>query len=861
MQKINSTRLQTFKRLFNPKSVSKTISQQSVNYLYTPIIAIMLFMLAMFAILWSLSEQESKQSETSFSRDIAFAAQRIQVNLDENEEEFLVLSKSLPVVILGKTGNEFYRSASQSLNKHPEILQIQSISSDFGQVMSYPNLYEDNETIDADAAEILKKGLQSTLKAALASGHGQYGSIMHLEHLSPRDVTKDRAVVFWYVQPSDRFTEQTHTIAVLYSLPLIVKKIIPADILSKHRFSVIDAANNNLYTLNDRNLSKTHTTHQIRLTKLPDNLVLQAESYPLPSNLTYQMLIWLVIGLCSYVIWSFWSIWRQMRYRQDIQRNLIKETTFRRAIEDSMPIGLRVHDPDGRITYVNPAFCKMVGWSAEELIGLKPPFPFWTDDEESINTKKLSAIFQTGVSVSRGIEATITSRLGQKIAVRNFVSPLVDQKNKQTGWIATLVDISEPKRIREELAIAQERFITVLEGLSTGICVVNPKTSELLFTNNLYREMFANLPNAHQLLLGSEAVTEDDMQLDLDIVDGFAGLPSAALTPILGDSHEMQLVEQGNWFEVSRRFIPWTDGHLAKLLITSDITEKRMARENLRVEEERLQFSSRLTTMGEMASSIAHELNQPLAAINNYCMGVMNRLRAKQDPQINTEIIPALEKISTQSLRAGTIIQGIRSFVKRSSPQRQSYSLEKIILQSVELAEIEANRHGISIKKTIHPNLPDCFVDPILIEQVIINLLKNAIDSMRMTYPRSRRGKLAPIEIIADLENDIQQPMLRIRVVDTGSGIDEKHLKQIYEPFFSTKDEGMGMGLNICRSIIESHEGRLWGENNAQNQKIASDIDTLTGSPALGCTFTILLPLEHYLAHNVDSLQTSESSP
>lgn len=239
-------------------------------------------------------------------------------------------------------------------------------------------------------------------------------------------------------------------------------------------------------------------------------------------------------------------------------------------------------------------------------------------------------------------------------------------------------------------------------------------------------------------------------------------------------------------------------------------------------------------------------------------MGVMNRLRAKNDNQINQEIIPALEKVSTQALRAGTIIQRIRNFVKRSAPQRESCEIDKIISQSIELAEIEANRQGLDIQKQVMSNLPECFVDPILIEQVIINLLKNAIDSMRVTYSRSIRGKLPPIQIIGDIEETITPPMLRIRIIDSGSGIQQESIEQIYEPFFSTKEEGMGMGLNICRSIIESHEGRLWGENNSIKTDIPLPKNNDEFEIFSGCTFTILLPIESYLILNPKGLITSE---
>jgi signal transduction histidine kinase len=238
--------------------------------------------------------------------------------------------------------------------------------------------------------------------------------------------------------------------------------------------------------------------------------------------------------------------------------------------------------------------------------------------------------------------------------------------------------------------------------------------------------------------------------------------------------------------------------------------------------------------MGEMASSLAHELNQPLAAISNYCMGVAKRLEGNLDPVIGKEILPALEKASNQAHRAGTIIQRIRGFVKRSEPQRKESCITDIINDAVGLLEIEAHRHRLNISTEIAENLPAIQLDPVLILQVIVNLLKNALDSMREAYPLSSRWSAPPVKISADLDTSIFPAMIRIQVTDTGSGIPENVIERMFEPFFSTKSDGMGMGLNICRSIIESHHGRLWATNarDSEQTKLA------------GCTFTILLPLE-----------------
>jgi len=385
------------------------------------------------------------------------------------------------------------------------------------------------------------------------------------------------------------------------------------------------------------------------------------------------------------------------------------------------------------------------------------------------------------------------------------------------------------------LAASQERFTTVLESLDAAVSVVSLETDELLFANRFYRENFGNDSKGHFQLAhqDNEIATLHNIAQDLQdyIRDG---IPTSFLYQE-SESEEVQLTDSSNkWFEVRRRFIPWVDGHLAQLLVATDITARKEADDLALQQQERMQFTSRLTTMGEMASSLAHELNQPLSAISNYCMGVAKRLDGNLDPSITKDILPALAKASEQAHRAGTIIQRIRGFVKRSEPQRKAVYVPEIINDAVGLVEIEAHRHRLSITSEIAENLPVVNLDPVLILQVVVNLLKNALDSVREAYPLSSRWSAPAVKIAVDLDTSIFPAMLRIQVTDGGGGIPENVLEHMFEPFFSTKSDGMGMGLNICRSIIESHHGRLWATNikDSEQTKLA------------GCTFTILLPLE-----------------
>jgi C4-dicarboxylate-specific signal transduction histidine kinase len=230
--------------------------------------------------------------------------------------------------------------------------------------------------------------------------------------------------------------------------------------------------------------------------------------------------------------------------------------------------------------------------------------------------------------------------------------------------------------------------------------------------------------------------------------------------------------------------------------------------------------------MGEMVSSVAHELNQPLTAINNYCSGMVSRIKGKQIEE--EDLLAALEKTARQAHRAGQIIQRIRSFVKRSEPNRTASDVSTMVNEAVELAGIELRRRNVRLNHYIAARLPQLHVDPILIEQVLVNLLKNAAESVdnaeRPTGRRSVELRVLPKQI----DN---QAVVEFSVTDTGQGLAPEVMERLYEAFFSTKAEGMGIGLNLCRTIVESHQGRVQAEN------------IYNGTDVTGCRFSFWLPL------------------
>jgi PAS domain S-box-containing protein len=809
---------------------------------YTPLVAIIIFTVMMTIILGTLQMQERNQQENALFRELSLVKQRIQLRFANNTEVLMSLSRDL-----GRSSNDVktkvnaLKEAESFLLKNHEISQLIWLDRENQRQWMMPPSSRSNDWFDQAPHSIeLKAQLRKTIELSVSTNRPAFSHFIQLDLPGDEPLAKERRSIFWQTIPITLDGEITGIMAVLYSALGILEYVIPPELKGQYRFSLTTDTGKVLAISSDRNMPPRSLNNQTSLDLgiLSPNAILRVDTYPTPSNLTFKMLLGVVVGLSAFVILSLWSVIKQMQVRQAAEASLRTETNFRNAMENSTPVGIRAHDMQKRITYVNRAFCEMTDWTPEELMGLEPPFPFWPADQQENLLKKMELALSSDThhEMKGGIEGVIQRRDGIRIATRTFIAPLINEKGEQTGWVTSLVDISEPKRIREELAASQDRFITVLEGLDAAVSVISIETGELLFANRFYRERFGNTSKGHIDLANHEMDPALLHGLEEDNIDPLAGLPSSELNQNRQtESQEIQLIgDEAKWYEVRRRFIPWVDGHLAQLLIATDITLRKNTEDLARQQEERMQFTSRLTTMGEMASSLAHELNQPLAAISNYCMGVAKRLSGQADQTLSKDLLPALEKASEQAHRAGMIIQRIRGFVKRSEPQRKDSEIGDIVADAVGLVEIEAHRHRLAIVAEVAPNLPKVSLDPVLIQQVLVNLLKNSLDSVREDAPLSSRWRVPPIKITADLETSTFPAMLRIQVVDSGPGVADGIIERMFEPFFSTKSDGMGMGLNICRSIIESHHGRLWAKNQC---------DPNSGL-VVGCTFTILLPLE-----------------
>lgn len=247
------------------------------------------------------------------------------------------------------------------------------------------------------------------------------------------------------------------------------------------------------------------------------------------------------------------------------------------------------------------------------------------------------------------------------------------------------------------------------------------------------------------------------------------------------------------------------DGRVQKYVGTiHDITDRRRAEDEARVLQERLTHFSRLSTMGEMAAGLAHEINQPLSAIATYAQACQRLIR-QADPDV-ADVIAALEQINAQALRAGEVIRRLRNFVKNREVKREPVNCARLLEDLRTLAETDARLHNVRLRLDCQEPLPTVYADPIQLQQVVLNLVRNAIDAM-VDVPEDRREVVLMTRGGADGE-------VEVTVADHGTGLAPEATEHLFNPFFTTKASGTGLGLAISRSIVRAHGGRLWHTPN-----------------------------------------------
>ncbi|MEG1736114.1 MAG: PAS domain S-box protein, partial [Comamonas sp.] len=375
---------------------------------------------------------------------------------------------------------------------------------------------------------------------------------------------------------------------------------------------------------------------------------------------------------------------RDNRRRLRAERDLGDALAFRKAMEDSLVTGMRARNLTGHITYVNPAFCNMVGFTADELLGLNVA-PYWPPElAQEYMLRRDHRLSGISPPPREGAESVFMRKDGSRFPVLIFEAPLINAQGLHTGWMSAFIDISEQRRMEE----------------------------------------------------------------------------------LSRSSHE------------------------------------------------RLQATARLATVGEMASLLSHELTQPLAAISSYATGALNMLgvsgsdaepNPRELPQQQQDMRMAMERISYQADRAGRVIKSVRDFVRRRDRSREVVTATELFEAVLPLVNLQAHKLRVKVQLQVQPGLPSVLCDPTMVEQVLLNLARNGMQAMDGIELAMRVLTLrASSQEQADMSRWVE-----FSVVDCGTGISDEIAEQLFTPFYTTRVEGMGLGLSLCRTVVEQHGGRL----------------------------------------------------
>lgn len=799
-----------------------------------PLLAVLLFFVAIIVSFAYLRLEEIEREHEAIRHDVEYAQQGLRLRLLERQEQLMRITQELSNKSLDI--HEFKARADTLISQFPELQQLSWL--------------DDKRRIKAGAssANLPYKELRRVGETpADPSIESNFFLARDLQQpIYDQRISSPDSTAFLQLHiPMTQGGRFSGVLLAEYSVDGLYRYAVPREIISRYAVSFLDGVGQRLagsaipvrnQALQILPWAQPINEYEVPVSPVGNGLILRGQAYRSSLGVIGSGLFWLVSVLSVLTSWMLIANWRHTKRRQQTQQALVAETNFRRAMENSISTGMRAMDLQGRITYVNTAFCQMTGWSEDDLLGKLAPYPYWPEDDRA----SLMLLLQEeldGRTPQGGIQVRIKRSDDSLFDARLYVSPLIDSRGAQTGWMTSITDITEPNRVREQLSASFERFTTVMDSLDASVSVAPVGTNELLFSNRLYRQWFGGRLGHLQLLVKA-GITVDNSRGNEPELDLATELPSDPIPGDLDRDHiEIYLSNLGKWIEVRIRHLKWVDGRPVQMVIASDISARRLAEEQSAAQEARAHNISRLVTMGEMASTVAHELNQPLTAISNYCSGMLTRIKAQQMEE--SDLLGALEKTAHQAQRAGQIIHRIRSFVRRSEPNRTLTEVAPMVNEAVDLAEIELRRHQVQLSYQLEENLPAIRVDRILIEQVLINLLKNAAESIQAAQRDMAHRR---VELTVKTRMHENKPVIEFDVTDRGQGISPEVMERMYQAFFSTKADGMGMGLNLCRSIVESHQGRISAEN------------LYNGAEVTGCRVSLWLPITGTQTKGDDSL-------
>lgn len=362
-------------------------------------------------------------------------------------------------------------------------------------------------------------------------------------------------------------------------------------------------------------------------------------------------------------------------------------------------------------------------------------------------------------------------------------------------------EIIERKRVEAALREGEKRYALATSAGRVGIWDLDLKTHEIHLDPSLKGMLgYADHEITNRLEDWERYVHPDDREQVMEKVQAHL----RGVTPEYEALHRM-LHRDGSirWFVARGTALRDSEGRPCRLVGTdTDVTERRLAEEQARQRQAELAHVARLSTLGEMTTTLAHELNQPLGAIANYSQACWRTLKANTDaPEM---LFSALEQITAQARRAGEIVRRLRMFVRKSDGMRRPTDINALVTETLQFIETDTRERRVQLQLDLATALPVVHVDAVQVQQVLLNLIRNAIEAMN-GVSRDARTLIICTQLASESS-------LRLRVRDTGPGLDEVAMQRVFESFYTTKPHGVGMGLSISRSIVEAHGGRIWVE-------------------------------------------------
>ncbi|HZB62080.1 MAG TPA: PAS domain S-box protein [Microvirga sp.] len=462
-------------------------------------------------------------------------------------------------------------------------------------------------------------------------------------------------------------------------------------------------------------------------------------------------------------------------------------------------VGLIVLDPEGHVTGWNSGAERIKGWREEEIVGQHFSVFFHPEDVAAGKPARELAVAQdTGRYEGQGIRVR---KDGSTFVAYVSLTPLRDEAGRLRGFAKVTRDVTERVAAEEALKAREAHLRSILETVPDAMVVIDEQAVIQSFSATAVR-LFGYEPDDVigenvKILMPEPYREQHDGYMRRYLSTGERRIIGIGRVVVGqrkdGSTFPMELAV-GEMHSGGERYFTG---------FIRDLTERQQTETRLQELQSELVHMSRFTALGEMASTLAHEINQPLTAIANYlkgCRRILERIEGDQVPMLRE----AVNQAADQALRAGQVIRHLREFVARGESERHIENLPKLIEEASALALVGAKEKGVRVVFRLDQSAQLVLADRIQIQQVLLNLIRNAIEAMQDSERR---------ELVIGTRGDPGDGLVEVSVQDTGSGIAPEIAAQLFQPFVTTKKHGMGVGLSICRTIVESHGGKIWVES------------------------------------------------